>query len=771
MAEKMTYEGIEQMPVQTFAEDAYLNYSMNVIRDRALPAVTDGLKPVQRRIIYAMARLGIGPEAKHVKSARTVGEVLGKYHPHGDLACYEAMVLMAQPFSLRYPLVDGQGNWGDTESPKSFAAMRYTESRLSPFSAVLLSELNTGCTQWIPNFDGTTQEPKALPARLPNILLNGTTGIAVGMATDIPPHNLKEIAAATVYVLEHPEATVQDLLQFVQGPDYPGGAEIVSSREELQRIYETGRGMVRQRAVYAVEKEGIVIKALPHQVSGGQVVTEIAALMSERKLPWVADLINASDHNDPCRIVIVPRSGRVNVHELMEHLFALTSLESTYRVNLNMLGLDGRPAVKNLLQILQEWLTFRISTVRQRLQSRLQAVTERLSLLEGLLMVFAHLEEVIALIRSEDKPKPVLMERFHLTEAQATYILETRLRQLSALEEKALLTEQHKLQTERDKLSALLASERKLKNFVKKELTDTAKAFGDDRRCAVTEKAQAVALSEEDMTPATPVTVIVSRMGWLRAASGHEVDAAGMTYRDGDAFLDKAEGKSNQTVTLLTNLGRVYCVPARELPSARSQGEPVSSRFKFSAGEQVQYVLTGQEEDYFLFATSADYGFLCRYKDVLTNMKAGRAFISVPAGATVLRPLKFASPEQTVLAVASLQGKLLLYPAAGLPELSKGKGNKLMAIPAGKLNAGVDGVAALAAIPAGASLIVHCGKRTLTVTEREVQERLSDRQKAGTPLPRGFQRVDYLEVKMPEKAATAATATPSEEDSGEFELS
>lgn len=743
----LSLEGIEMMPLQTFAESAYLNFSMNVIRDRALPSVTDGLKPVQRRIIYAMAKLGIGPKAKHVKSARTVGEVLGKYHPHGDSACYEAMVLMAQPFTFRYPLVDGQGNWGDVESPKSFAAMRYTESRLSIYSEILLAELNTGCVDWMPNFDGTTEEPKALPARLPNILLNGTTGIAVGMATDIPPHNLRELADASVYLIDHPEASVSDLMQFVQGPDYPSGAEIVSPKSELLKIYETGKGIIRQRAVYEVEKDGIVIKALPYQVSGGQIEKQIADLMTKKKLPLVADLINASDHNNPCRLVIVPRSNRVDVDLLMDHLFAVTDLENTYRVNLNILGLDGKPAVKNLKTILSEWLEFRTQTVTKRLSHRLEAVNKRLHLLDGLLTVFLNLDEVIAIIRSSDNPKAELMERFKLTEVQVEYILETKLRQLARLEEMKIKDEIAKLEAEKKKLDTLLGSPARLKTFIKKEIQADAKQYGDERRCAVIERAEAVAIKDDDLTPSVPMTVILSRMGWVKAAAGFDFDAENMAYKGGDGFLSKANGKSNQAAIFLTNLGRAYSVDIKDLPSARGQGEPLSSKVTIQPGEQPLYVLTGSEGDYFLLATSKGYGFICKYSDLETRLKAGKAVITMASDTKLLPPVKFTNLSSDRIIVASLQGRLLIYKAEELPVLSKGKGNKLMAIPNARLEVGTDGIAAAAVAQQNDSLVVHCGKRKLNISNKEIKERLSQRAKSGSVLPRGFQKVDSLEIK------------------------
>ena len=749
---KLSLEGVEQMPLERFAENAYLNYSMNVIRDRALPSVSDGMKPVQRRIVYAMAKLGISFKAKHVKSARTVGEVLGKYHPHGDSACYKAMVLMAQPFSYRYPLVDGQGNWGDVEDPKSFAAMRYTESRLSPFAEVLLQDLNTGCVDWIPNFDGTTEEPKALPARLPNILLNGTTGIAVGMATDIPPHNLKEVADAAVYLLEHENADVNDLMQFVQGPDYPCGAEIITPKADLLKIYETGKGIIRQRAVYSVEKDGIVVSALPYQVAGGQVEKQIADLMGKKKLPMVSDLINASDHNNPCRLIIVPRSNRVDCDELMNHLFAVTDLETTYRVNLNILGLDGKPQVKNLKQILSEWLIFRQETVRKRLSTRLDAVNRRLHLLEGLVIVFLNLDEVIRIIREEDNPKAKLIERFNLSVEQVEYILETKLRQLARLEEMKLTAEKDKLLEEKQKLETILGSEARLKTFIKREIIADAKLYGDERRCPVIERSEAVAFSEEALMPSTPVTVILSKMGWVRQASEYNADAENMTYRAGDAFRSKASGRSNQQAVFITNLGRAYSVDIRDLPSARGQGEPLSSKVNLQAGEFAEHVIIGQNEDYFLLASDKAYGFICKYEDIVTRLKGGRALVTLDPEAKLFPPLKLNDKESDLLAIASRQGKLLIYKAEDLPILARGKGNKLISIAGAKLDMGMDGIAAVAVVGREDSIVIHCGKRVLNLNVSEIAERISTRTKRGDTLPRGFQKVDSIEVLSSKKS-------------------
>ncbi len=568
----------ERLALHEFTENAYLNYSMYVIMDRALPFIGDGLKPVQRRIVYAMSELGLNATAKFKKSARTVGDVLGKYHPHGDSACYEAMVLMAQPFSYRYPLVDGQGNWGAPDDPKSFAAMRYTESRLSKSAEVLLCELGQGTVDWVPNFDGTMQEPKMLPARLPNILLNGTTGIAVGMATDIPPHNLREVAKAAITLIEQPKTSLDDLLDIVQGPDYPTEAEIITSRAEIRKIYQNGRGSVRMRAVWTKEDGAVVITALPHQVSGAKVLEQIASQMRNKKLPMVDDLRDESDHENPTRLVIVPRSNRVDMEQVMNHLFATTDLEKSYRINLNMIGLDGRPAVKNLLEILTEWLAFRRDTVRRRLNHRLEKVLKRLHILEGLLVAFLNIDEVIEIIRTEDEPKPALMSRFGISETQAEAILELKLRHLAKLEEMKIRGEQNDLEKERDQLQAILASERKMNNLLKKELQADADAFGDDRRSPLHEREEAKAMNEHDMQPSEPVTIVLSQSGWVRSAKGHDIDAPGLSYKSGDSFKAAVKGKSNQPVAFIDSTGRSYAIDPITLPSARGQGEPLTGK-------------------------------------------------------------------------------------------------------------------------------------------------------------------------------------------------
>lgn len=743
---ELSLEGIERLSLKNFAQDAYLNYSMSVIRDRALPAVTDGLKPVQRRIIYAMSKLGINSKAKHVKSARTVGEVLGKYHPHGDSACYEAMVLMAQPFTYRYPMIDGQGNWGDVEDPKSFAAMRYTEARLSPQADLLLSDLNLDCVDWMPNFDGTVEEPKALPSRVPNILLNGTMGIAVGMATDIPPHNLTELCKASIYLLDHPQATTADLMKFVQGPDYPCGAEIITPRDELQKIYETGRGSVRVRAVYEETKDGIVITALPYQVGVGQIEKEIADLMSKKKLPWISDLINASDHNNPCRLIIVPRSNRVDTEGLMSHLFAITDLECTYRVNLNILGLDGNPQVKSLALILGEWLLFRQQTLSKRFTHRLEAVNKRLHLLEGLHKVFLNLDEVIEIIRHEDEPKAVLMERFALSEAQVEYILETKLRQLARLEETKLQAEQDKLESERQELQEMLDHPEKLKAFLKGELQADMKKYGDKRRCQVVSRAEAKQMDLNTATPSQPMTVILSRMGWIRAATGHNVDALSLSYKSGDSYLSSAEGRSNQMAVFISNTGRCFTIPIKDLPSARGQGEPISTKITMQPNEFITAVLTGEPNDYFMLATDKCYGFICKFEDMQTRNKAGKAVVALDEGATLLRPIKIKDPQESLILLISKQGRLIVYKASELKILPRGKGTKLMRIPTNKLDMGLDGVADIVSLQIGESVVLHASRGKAKLSPSDLIERIGPRDRAGESLPSACQRIDYIEI-------------------------
>ncbi len=743
----LSLDGVERRSLADFTEQAYLNYSMYVIMDRALPHIGDGLKPVQRRIVYAMSELGLNADAKHKKSARTVGDVLGKFHPHGDSACYEAMVLMAQPFSYRYTLVDGQGNWGAPDDPKSFAAMRYTEARLSRYSEVLLSELGQGTVDWVPNFDGTLDEPATLPARLPNLLLNGTTGIAVGMATDVPPHNLREVAAACVRLLDEPGATVEQLCEHVQGPDFPTEAEIITPRADLLKIYETGRGSVRMRAVYRVEDGDIVVTALPHQVSGSKVLEQIAGQMQAKKLPMVADLRDESDHENPCRIVIIPRSNRVDVEALMQHLFATTELESSYRVNTNVIGLDGRPQVKNLRVLLGEWLTYRIGTVRRRLQFRLDKVEKRLHLLEGLLVAFLNLDEVIHIIRTEDQPKPVLMARFELSELQADYILDTRLRQLARLEEMKIRGEQDELAKEREKLLALLGSEAKLKKLVRKELLDDAETYGDDRRSPIVARAEARALAENELLPSEPVTVVISEKGWARCAKGHDIDAGGLSYKAGDNFKAAAAGRSNQYAVFIDSTGRSYSLAAHTLPSARGQGEPLTGRLTPPPGASFECVLLPDDEALYVIASDAGYGFVVKGEDLQAKNKAGKALLSLPAGARVVAPRPLASREDDWLAAVTTEGRLLVFPVRDLPQLGKGKGNKIIGIPGERVASREEYLIDLAVLPSGATLVLQAGKRTLSLKAEDLEHYKGERGRRGNKLPRGFQRVEKLLVE------------------------
>ncbi|KGK83200.1 DNA topoisomerase IV subunit A [Stutzerimonas degradans] len=743
----LSLDGVERRSLADFTEQAYLNYSMYVIMDRALPHIGDGLKPVQRRIVYAMSELGLNADAKHKKSARTVGDVLGKFHPHGDSACYEAMVLMAQPFSYRYTLVDGQGNWGAPDDPKSFAAMRYTEARLSRYSEVLLSELGQGTVDWVPNFDGTLDEPATLPARLPNLLLNGTTGIAVGMATDVPPHNLREVAAACVRLLDEPNATVEQLCEHILGPDFPTEAEVITPRAELLKIYESGRGSVRMRAVYRVEDGDIVVTALPHQVSGAKVLEQIAAQMQAKKLPMVADLRDESDHENPCRIVIIPRSNRVDADELMTHLFATTELESSYRVNTNVIGLDGKPQVKNLRVLLGEWLTYRIGTVRRRLQFRLDKVEKRLHLLDGLLVAFLNLDEVIHIIRTEDQPKPVLMARFELSELQADYILDTRLRQLARLEEMKIRAEQDELMKEREQLLALLGSETKLKKLVRKELLADAETYGDARRSPIIERAEARALSENELLPSEPVTVVISEKGWVRCAKGHDIDATGLSYKAGDGFKAAAGGRSNQYAVFIDSTGRSYSLAAHSLPSARGQGEPLTGRLTPPPGASFECVLLPDDDALYVIASDAGYGFVVKGDDLQAKNKAGKTLLSLPAGAKVVAPRPLHSRDDDWLAAVTTEGRLLVFSVRDLPQLGKGKGNKIIGIPGERVASREEYLVDLAVLPAGATLTLQAGKRTLSLKADDLEHYKGERGRRGNKLPRGFQRVDSLQVE------------------------
>ena len=738
---------VEELPLSEYTEKAYLDYSMYVILDRALPHIGDGLKPVQRRIIYAMSELGLSAVSKHKKSARTVGDVLGKFHPHGDSACYEAMVLMAQPFTYRYPLIDGQGNWGSQDDPKSFAAMRYTESRLTRFSKTLLQELGQGTVEFVPNFDGTLSEPSLLPSRLPHILLNSTTGIAVGMATDIPPHNLVEIGNACIHLLDKPKSVLDDLLQYIKGPDFPSAAEVISSPDDIRGMYENGTGSLRARAIYEKEGADVIITALPFQVSGSKILEQIAAQMTAKKLPMVEDLRDESDHENPTRLVITPRSNRVDVDSLMQHLFATTDLERTYRVNMNVIGLNGRPQVKSLLVILKEWLTFRMDTVRKRLQWRLDRVEKRLHLLEGLMIAYLNIDEVIAIIRNNDDPKPVLMKRFKISDEQAEAILELKLRHLAQLEEMKIRGEQEALEKERDQLQATLGSERRMKTLVKKELKEDIDTYGDERRSPIVQREAAQAISEADLIPSEPITVVLSERGWVRAGKGLDVDPLALNYKAGDSFQSAARGRTNRNAMFLDSTGRVYCVPAHGFPSARGLGEPISGRLKPPDGARFLSVIMGDDDERYLFSTSAGYGFVARLGDIVSRNKSGKAVISVPAGASVLPAAGIASLTDNLVCAVSNTGSLLSFPIGELPEMAKGKGNKIYNIPGAKFKAGEEAMVALAVLAPTQKLRIISGKRHTTIKFRELESYTGTRGQRGRKLPRGFQKVDAVEVE------------------------
>ena len=742
---RTAFHGFEQIPLREYAERAYLDYSMYVVLDRALPFIGDGLKPVQRRIIYSMSELGLNAGAKPKKSARTVGDVIGKYHPHGDSACYEAMVLMAQPFSYRYPLIEGQGNFGSSDDPKSFAAMRYTESKLAPIAEVLLGELGQGTVDWDPNFDGTLEEPTWMPARLPHLLLNGTTGIAVGMATDVPPHNLNEVVSACVRLLDDPDATVRDLCEHVRGPDYPTAAEIITPARDLQAMYETGTGSVRARGVFVKEHTNIVITELPYQVSPSKIIEQIATQMRAKKLPWLEDIRDESDHANPTRIVLVPRSNRVDAEQLMGHLFATTDLEKSYRVNMNVIGLDGRPQVKNLKMLLSEWLGFRQDTVTRRLKHRLEKVERRLHLLEGLLIAFLNLDEVIRIIRTEDEPKAALIARFALSEDQADYILDTKLRQLARLEEMKIRGEQDELDAERDRLIATLDSKAKLKKLIKDELLADAKKFGDARRSPLVAREAAQALDETELVASEPMTVVLSEKGWVRAAKGNDVDAASLSYREGDGLLAAVRARSNQQVAFLDSAGRSYSTAVHTLPSARGNGEPLTGRFTPAPGAGFQALASGDNDARFVIASSHGYGFVTRFENMTGRNKAGKALLSLSEGGNVLQPAAVADVAADRIVAVTSAGHVLAFPLSELPELDKGKGNKIIEIP--KAKRGTEKVVAIAVVPPAGKLQVKSGARTMTLSFRELDEYIGARGSRGGLLPRGWQKVDGLGVE------------------------
>lgn len=742
-----TLNNIEHIPLHEFAEKAYLDYSMYVILDRALPHIGDGLKPVQRRIVYAMSELGLKSVSKFKKSARTVGDVLGKFHPHGDSACYEALVLMAQPFSYRYPLIEGQGNFGSPDDPKSFAAMRYTESRLSGYAEVLLAEVEAGTVDWVPNFDGTLREPSLLPARLPNVLLNGTTGIAVGMATDIPPHNLREVVNGLVHILDNPDATLSDICKHIPGPDFPTEAEIITSKADIKAIYKSGNGGVRMRAVFTMEDDEIIITALPYQVSGGKVLEQIAQQMQEKKLPLVADLRDESDHENPTRLVIIPRSNRVDVQALMDHLFATTDLERSYRINLNMIGINGRPQVKGLLEILTEWLVFRTATVKRRLQYRLDIINHRLHILEGLLIVYLNLDEVIKIIRKEDEPKPVLIKRFKISEEQADAILDTKLRHLAKLEEMQIRKEQSALTNERDDIQKTLESPAKLKKLIRTELIELSEKYGDKRKSPLVARDAAVAMKETEILPTEPITIVLSEKGWIRSGKGHELDPLSLSYKSGDQFRAAVIGKSNQPVTFLDSTGRAYSLPSHTLPSARGQGEPLTGRLNPPPGAEFVGMMMGENEQLYVVASDAGYGFVVTLGDLYGKNRAGKTIISVPTGSKSLTPKLIAELDKEYVAVVSSIGNLLVFPLKELPQLSKGKGNKLMSIPSAKVASREEYVVDVAVLNSSQNLLVMGDSKPFVLKPSDWKNFVSERAKRGGKLPRGVRRVAGLRVE------------------------
>lgn len=747
MQNQLNLEGVEQLALKEYTEKAYLDYSMYVILDRALPQIGDGLKPVQRRIIYAMSELGLSAGQKPKKSARTVGDVIGKFHPHGDSACYEAMVLMAQEFSYRYSIIDGQGNWGSTDDPKSFAAMRYTESRLRPYARTLLAELGQGTVDWAPNFDGTIDEPVVLPARLPNILLNGTTGIAVGLSTDVPPHNLREVASALVHLIDNPKATVSQIMKHILGPDFPTGGELVSPRADIKQIYETGNGTLRLRATYRQENGDIVINNLPYQISGGKVLEQIATQMRNKKLPLVEDLRDESDHEDPIRLVITPKSKKVDVDDLMSHLFSTTSLERTVRVNMNIIALSGRPQAFTLISILTEWLRFRRDTVKRRLKHRLQIVTDRLHILDGLLIAYLNIDEVIRIIRNEDEPKPALMKKFRLTDSQADAILNLRLRNLARLEEMRITAEQGELNEARSDLQQTLKSPARLKSLMKKEILADAEEHGDDRRTLIVERDAAQAMDETQLVASEPVTVVLSQRGWARAAKGHEIDPFALNYKSGDEFLAAARGRSNQLAMFIDSTGRVYSVIAQSLPSARGQGEPLSGRFKPPDGAEFCGTMIGKPNHQWLLASDAGYGFIATLADLVSRNKAGKLILRIPPEGRAVVPSPVPPDTECLIAAVSSIGRLLCFESEDLPELAKGKGNKLINIPTKKYKAGEERLVAMAVVPEDGNLQVHTATRMMTIKWDDLDDYYGERALRGSLLSKGWRSVIRLSTE------------------------
>lgn len=740
----MSDKNFESISLKDYAEESYLNYSMYVILDRALPHLGDGMKPVQRRILYAMSELGLNAASKYKKSARTVGDVIGKFHPHGDSAAYEAMVLMAQSFSFRYPLVDGQGNWGTQDDPKSFAAMRYTESKLTNFANLLLDELKLGTVDWQLNFDGSLLEPKILPAKIPNILLNGTTGIAVGMATDIPSHNLNEIVNASIYLLDNPKASVKDLMQFIKGPDFSNNAPIIASQEELSEMYETGRGGFKMRAAWIKEGSDIVINSLPYQTSGARVLEQIADQMNKKKVPMIVDIRDEGDHEFPTRIVVSLKSNRVDADEVINHLYATTDLQKNFRANFNVINLEGSPKVFALNDLLGEWLQFRQLTVLRKLEHRLDQVADRLHILEGLLLVFADIDEVIRIIRNSDEPKKELIKRFKISEIQATAILEIRLRQLAKLEEIKLKEEQASLSAEFNELEKIVNSKTRLKTYIKNELKEVLNQYGDERRSPIESTSQAKAFTEEDILTSEPITVILSKAGWIRAAKGHDIDASSLSFRGEDSLQDYARGKNNQQSVFFASNGKSFSLAAHSLPSARGLGEPLTGKVNLDSGESFVATTIGNDDDRFLIASNAGFGFIAQLSDAVSGTKSGKNFMKLSQGASVLG-VSLIKNHHTYIAAVSNIGRMLIFGIEELPQLSKGKGNKIINIPSPKFESGEESMVAICLLGDISELKIQSGKQFMKVGVRDLENYFAARAKRGLMLPQGYRKVDVLE--------------------------
>ena len=746
-------EQITSISLKQYAEESYLNYAMYVILDRALPNIGDGLKPVQRRILYAMSELGLDAGSKYKKSARTVGDVIGKFHPHGDGAAYEAMVLMAQNFSFKYPFVDGQGNWGSQDDPKSFAAMRYTESKLTKFADLLISELKSGTVDWQPNFDGSLLEPIIFPAKLPSILLNGTSGIAVGMATDIPSHNINEVIDSTIYILENPKAELEDILKIIKGPDFSNNSPIIASKEDLKEIYSTGKGGFKIQAQWAQEKNQIVINALPYQASGSKIIEQIADQMMKKKIPMVVDLVDEGDHKEPIRLVITLKSNRVNAEDVMNHLFASTDLQKSYRTNMNLISLKGGPRVFPLVNLLKEWLVFRKDTVTRKLEHRLDQVNDRLHILEGLLIVYLDLDKVIKIIRESDEPKKDIIKAFALSEIQANSILEIKLRQLAKLEQARLEKERDTLVAEQDEIEKILNSKTMLKTLIKKELTEIKENFGDERKSPIIENSDAKVFSEEETLVTEPITIVLSGAGWIRSAKGHEIDPVSLSYRGDDILQDFSRGKSNQMCVFLDSNGKAYSLPSHSLPSARGMGDPITGRVSADSGVKFVSSLIGNDDDKYMIMNTAGYGYISEFKNMVSNKKSGRAFMKIPNNADLLKAIRVRDDHVYIAAISNI-GRLLIFKIDELPMLAKGKGNKIINIPTAKFVAKEEFMAHAQLISLSSSLrIDRVGKGSLTLKLKDLENYISSRAKRGNMLPQGYRKV----IGMAEEVESTST--------------